>query len=370
MTPDSSKTLPNYGQTSMIRSASGYLDEHGFSKYSSKNQQHFEGNNSNKTDYDASAEISPTDSRIEKFTNHSKIEQIPTPTASHLPRPMMIAGEIQPKNQSETRKQLESSFESQETARIGSFKDENSPGQSSQASDSKQNQNLGFDSRIQPPISKYSVKITSPQNESKTFPSGISGQSSQASDSKQNQNLGFDSRIQPPISKYSVKITSPQNESKTFTSGIPDSTSPTSFQTSFYDNVSAPNVLVTNVSVNLQQPKKSSIGMLTTRVIASTHPTPTAPSSSQFSSLNSQELKNSNRENLTEEQMRAKFVRIYGSRKAPTVESESEEAPKDPKPSKERKQSLESTFSTDSRESVVSAVSYRAENKVRRNFNY
>uniref|UniRef100_A0AC34QCG7 Uncharacterized protein n=1 Tax=Panagrolaimus sp. JU765 TaxID=591449 RepID=A0AC34QCG7_9BILA len=323
MTPDSSKTLPNYGQTSMIRSASGYLDEHGFSKYSSKNQQHFEGNNSNKTDYDASAEISPTDSRIEKFTNHSKIEQIPTPTASHLPRPMMIAGEIQPKNQSETRKQLESSFESQETARIGSFKDENSPGQSSQASDSKQNQNLGFDSRIQPPISKYSVKITSPQNESKTFPSGIS-----------------------------------------------DSTSPTSFQTSFYDNVSAPNVLVTNVSVNLQQPKKSSIGMLTTRVIASTHPTPTAPSSSQFSSLNSQELKNSNRENLTEEQMRAKFVRIYGSRKAPTVESESEEAPKDPKPSKERKQSLESTFSTDSRESVVSAVSYRAENKVRRNFNY
>lgn len=110
--------------------------------------------------------------------------------------------------------------------------------------------------------------------------------------------------------------------------------------------------------------------MLTTHVIASTRPNPTAPSSSQFSSLNSRDLKNSNPENLTEEQMRSKFVRIYGNRKAPTVESESEETPKDPKPSKERKQSLESTFSTDSRESVVSAVSYRAENKVRRNFNY
>lgn len=153
--PDSSKTLSNYQKSSMIRSASGYLDERGFgteSYLSSKNQQNFIEDH-NKTDYDASAEISPTDSKIlnEKFANYSKIKkssilEIPTPTASHLPRPM-IADEIQPKIAS--KKQLDLSFNSQETAKIDSSIEKNynfgemMSSKKLDADESNKNQNFG-----------------------------------------------------------------------------------------------------------------------------------------------------------------------------------------------------------------------------------
>ena len=142
---------------------------------------------------------------------------------------------------------------------------------------------------------------------------------------------------------------------------------------SYYDNVSPSNIIVTNVSVNLQQPRKA-VGVVKTRVVASTllptHPTPTAPSSSQFSTLEVP----SKIPTKSEKQFQSKFVKLYGNRKAPIVPADSETedaAPKDPKPSlNERKHSFESILSTDSRESVVSATSFRAENKVRRYFNY
>uniref|UniRef100_A0A914PRK0 Uncharacterized protein n=1 Tax=Panagrolaimus davidi TaxID=227884 RepID=A0A914PRK0_9BILA len=149
-----------------------------------------------------------------------------------------------------------------------------------------------------------------------------------------------------------------------------------SIQQSYYDNVSPSNVFVTNVSVNLP-PSRKAIGVVTTRVIASTsnppflHPTPTAPSESQFSTLEPHSLLNPK-----EKQFQTKFVKLYGNRKAPIVggESENDETapPKDPKPTNlnVRKNSYESGLSTDSRESVISAVSFRAENKVRRYFNY
>uniref|UniRef100_A0AC35TQW8 PHB domain-containing protein n=1 Tax=Rhabditophanes sp. KR3021 TaxID=114890 RepID=A0AC35TQW8_9BILA len=80
-----------------------------------------------------------------------------------------------------------------------------------------------------------------------------------------------------------------------------------------------------------------------------------------------------------------KFLNVYGNKKAPIVKAESEEiAPKDPEhianyglgpdAAYNRKNSMTSMTSNSSRESenesVVSAASYRAEVKVRRNFNY
>lgn len=176
--------------------------------------------------------------------------------------------------------------------------------------------------------------------------------------------------------KYTVRITSPESDLKHFTTD-PDPNSqpradPSLIQQSFYDNVSPSNVLVTNVSVNLQpiQDPRKPVGVMTTRVITSTtpHPTSSISSSSQFSPQDSR-----NKTSIPspeEDRLRNKFIRMYGNRRAPMVDSEGEEAPKDPKPSGDRRQSFESTLSTDSRESVVSAVSYRAENKVRRYFNY
>jgi hypothetical protein len=179
-------------------------------------------------------------------------------------------------------------------------------------------------------------------------------------------------RTKSPLSPTRMKSPSKRNLS-------PKSpTSPnSSIQQSYYDNVSPSNVIVTNVSVNLP-PSRKAIGVVTTRVIASStsnppflHPTPTAPSESQFSTLEPHSLLNPK-----EKQFQTKFVKLYGNRKAPIVggESENDETapPKDPKPTNlnVRKNSYESGLSTDSRESVISAVSFRAENKVRRYFNY
>lgn len=66
----------------------------------------------------------------------------------------------------------------------------------------------------------------------------------------------------------------------------------------------------------------------------------------------------------SEDEMRQKFVRQFGPRKAPKAE---EEDPLDPGPTYGSK---ESVYSTDSRESVVSEASIRKENLTRRNFNY
>ncbi|CEF62831.1 Hypothetical protein SRAE_1000109900 [Strongyloides ratti] len=79
-----------------------------------------------------------------------------------------------------------------------------------------------------------------------------------------------------------------------------------------------------------------------------------------------------------EEIYKEKFMNMYSKRKAPLVIEESQEiAPKDPDHSynyglgpdsnRERKGSM---TSNSSRESVISATSYKAEIKVRRNFNY
>lgn len=90
--------------------------------------------------------------------------------------------------------------------------------------------------------------------------------------------------------------------------------------------------------------------------------------------INDETIKN----NELEEIYKKKFMNVYSKRKAPLVIEESEEiTPKDPDHSYnyglgpdlniERKGSM---TSNSSRESVISATSYKAEIKVRRNFNY
>uniref|UniRef100_A0A7E4VEB5 FH2 domain-containing protein n=1 Tax=Panagrellus redivivus TaxID=6233 RepID=A0A7E4VEB5_PANRE len=181
-----------------------------------------------------------------------------------------------------------------------------------------------------------------------------------------------------------------------------DSSLDTDAQThSFYDNIGNPlptsaqnpNLYITKLSINLKSPSTDP---------RNTQNQPSAPTASQFSTLESpmtvriyenqpsptQFAQNKLVLNVAaqpgqpipaEEAVALnRFVQAYGPMnrgssaggKAPIyVDSESEEAPRDPKPST-RKPSFDSMLSTDSRESVVSAVSYKAENKGRRNFNY
>uniref|UniRef100_A0A914Z689 Uncharacterized protein n=1 Tax=Panagrolaimus superbus TaxID=310955 RepID=A0A914Z689_9BILA len=382
--------LPETPPPGVIRSASGYLD---LSQVPQNLYSHPLNIDINKHDYDASAEISPTDSKTLRKSNRFGIhsnrkltspqattnaETTPTPTASQIPRP--IGYQLFDNNNADI-ESSKRSYDSQDSARLDSLLLGRSGDTDTMYSMPKKNYQKDERAiRSLSPQSSYKIspksKTLAPEQRplsplSPTMENKRSGKTTKVSFNYKDKSQQFGSShiSASTSSKSPTRTKSPLSPTR-----IKSPLSPTR-------NLSPK---ITNVSVNLP-PSRKAVGVVTTRVIASTsnplhllhHPTPTAPSESQFSTLEPNSLQKSPI-NTKEKHFQTKFVKLYGNRKAPIVggESENDETapPKDPKPTttilNERKHSYESGLSTDSRESVVSAVSFRAENKVRRYFNY